>query len=118
MVESGTMDSIGFGVAENTEGIQKPLKTQGLVFGREIFRNRRLNFEPNLNIATPENYVLGSGDEVIIDLWGNTVRNIRQEITPDGNITIDETGPIYLNGLKIEEAYVRVKMLYLMCMLL
>lgn len=61
MVESGTMDSIGFGVAENTEGIQKPLKTQGLVFGREIFRNRRLNFEPNLNIATPENYVLGSG---------------------------------------------------------
>ena len=109
MVESGTMDSIGFGVAENTEGIQKPLKTQGLVFGREIFRNRRLNFEPNLNIATPENYVLGSGDEVIIDLWGNTVRNIRQEITPDGNITIDETGPIYLNGLKIEEAYVRVK---------
>ena len=50
-----------------------------------------------------------SGDEVIIDLWGNTVRNIRQEITPDGNITIDETGPIYLNGLKIEEAYVRVK---------
>lgn len=109
MVESETMDSVSFGVAENSQNIQKPLKTEGLVFGREIFHNRRLTFEPNLNIATPENYVLGPGDEIIIDVWGNTVRNIRQYITPDGNITIDETGPIYLNGLKIDEAYVRVK---------
>ncbi len=109
LLGSETMDSMGFRVSESMQGIQQPVKTEGLVFGRDIFRNRRLTFEPNLNIPTPENYVLGPGDEVIIDIWGNTVRNIRQEITPDGNITIDEIGPVYLNGLKIEEAYIRVK---------
>lgn len=89
--------------------IREKKKNQKIIFGRDIFNNDQLTFEPNLNIATPENYVLGAGDEVIIDIWGNSVRNIRQFITPDGNITIDEIGPVYLNGLKIEEAYVRVK---------
>ncbi|MFR3332163.1 MAG: SLBB domain-containing protein [Odoribacter splanchnicus] len=79
------------------------------IFGRNIFNNKQLTFEPNLNIATPENYVLGPGDEIIVDIWGGSVKTIRQYIAPDGNITIEEIGPIYLNGLKIEEAYQRVK---------
>lgn len=79
------------------------------IFGRNIFNNRQLTFEPNLNIATPENYVLGPGDEIIVDIWGGSVKTIRQYIAPDGNITIEEIGPIYLNGLEIKEAYRRVK---------
>ena len=79
------------------------------IFGRDIFNNKQLTFEPNLNIATPENYVLGPGDEIIVDIWGGSVKTIRQYIAPDGNITIEEIGPVYLNGLKIEEAYQRVK---------
>lgn len=79
------------------------------IFGRNIFNNKQLTFEPNLNIATPENYVLGPGDEIIVDIWGGSVKTIRQYIAPDGNITIEEIGPVYLNGLKIEEAYQRVK---------
>lgn len=63
------------------------------IFGRNIFNNKQLTFEPNLNIATPENYVLGPGDEIIVDIWGGSVKTIRQYIAPDGNITIEEIGP-------------------------
>ena len=56
------------------------------IFGRNIFNNKQLTFEPNLNIATPENYVLGPGDEIIVDIWGGSVKTIRQYIAPDGNI--------------------------------
>ena len=99
------VDSVGI---THNRPIRK-LTRSGEVFGRNIFNNQQLSFEPNLNIATPENYVLGPGDEVIIDIWGNSVKTIQQAISPDGNITIEEIGPIYLNGLKIDEAYVRVK---------
>ena len=47
------------------------------IFGRNLFSNKNLTFEPSLNIPTPENYVLGPGDEVIIDIWGNSEETIR-----------------------------------------
>lgn len=68
-----------------------------------------LTFEPQLNIATPDNYLLGPGDEVIIDIWGNSEANIRQVISPDGNIVVQGIGPVYLNGLTVKEANARVK---------
>lgn len=96
---------------EENKGLlfQKDSLPEIKIFGRNIFNNKQLTFEPNLNIATPENYVLGPGDEIIVDIWGGSVKTIRQYIAPDGNITIEEIGPIYLNGLKIEEAYQRIK---------
>ena len=74
------------------------------VFGRNVFRSRALTFEPNENQATPENYRLGPGDEVIIDIWGENERSLREEISPEGNIMVEQVGPVYLNGLTIKEA--------------
>jgi protein involved in polysaccharide export with SLBB domain len=74
------------------------------VFGRNVFSNRNLTFEPNSNMATPENYKLGPGDEVIIDVWGAAENTIRQTITPEGNITVSTLGPVYLNGMSVKEA--------------
>ena len=74
------------------------------VFGRNVFRSRALTFEPNENQATPENYKLGPGDEVIIDIWGENERSLREEISPEGNIMVEQVGPVYLNGLTIKEA--------------
>lgn len=74
------------------------------VYGRNIFRGSALTFEPNENQATPENYRLGPGDEVIIDIWGENERSLREEISPEGNIMIEQVGPVYLNGLTIREA--------------
>ncbi len=74
------------------------------IFGHNIFTNRNLTFEPNINIATPSNYKLGPGDEVIIDVWGASETTIRQTISPEGSIQISSIGPVYLNGLTIKDA--------------
>ena len=74
------------------------------IFGHNIFRNRNLTFEPNENLATPDDYKLGPGDEVVINVWGNNEDRIRQTISPEGRIFVTQIGPIYLNGLTIEQA--------------
>ena len=74
------------------------------IFGHNLFRTRSLSFEPNENLATPQNYVLGPGDEVIIDIWGNNESHMRKVISREGSIMVDQLGPIYLNGLTIQQA--------------
>ena len=75
-----------------------------LVFGRNIFNSKNLTFAPSQNIATPANYKLGPGDEVIIDIWGANQNTIRQFISPDGYINVDNLGLVYLNGMSVSEA--------------
>ena len=74
------------------------------VFGRAIFRTQNLTFEPNVNLATPQDYRLGPGDEVIIDVWGANQTTLRETISPDGYIHIPDLGPILLNGMDIAHA--------------
>lgn len=74
------------------------------VFGRNIFCNEDLSFEPSLNLATPKNYKLGPGDEVTIDIFGANQVTIQEIISSEGSITVDLLGPIYLSGKTIEEA--------------
>ena len=74
------------------------------VFGRSIFNSASLTFEPNINLATPENYRLGPGDEIIIDIWGASQNTIKQEISPDGFINIPNLGLVYLSNKTMKEA--------------
>ena len=99
---AGSMDMVGEVVGDPTE--QSDRRASRLVFGRDVFNGRALTFEPNENMATPKNYCLGPGDEVIIDIWGTNEATIRQEISPEGNIMVSQIGPVYLNGLTIAEA--------------
>ncbi len=78
------------------------------IFGYDLFRNEKLTFEPSLNIPTPLNYELGPGDELIIDIWGASQQNYQLPITPDGNIYIENLGPIHVNALTIEQASDRI----------
>lgn len=103
------LDSVGNVVGGQEQNYRKKEDPEKQVFGRNIFRNNALTFEPNLNVATPENYVLGPGDEVIVDVWGDSEQTIRQQITPDGNIWIETLGPIFLSGLKVNEASIHLK---------
>lgn len=82
----------------------KPVNPEDQVFGRNIFTNENLTFEPDVNVATPQDYRLGPGDEIIIDIWGASENSIRQEISPDGTITIPGLGMISLNGMNIADA--------------
>lgn len=79
------------------------------IFGHNIFRSADLSFSPNLNIATPANYVLGPGDEIIIDLWGNTQQTLRKELSPEGCIVLEGVGPVSVTGLTIKEAEKRLR---------
>ncbi|MCQ2170398.1 MAG: SLBB domain-containing protein [Bacteroidales bacterium] len=75
-----------------------------VIYGHDIFGKNKLSFEPNVNMATPRDYVLGPGDEVIIDVWGVNEASIRQKISPEGRIIISQSGPVMLAGLTIDQA--------------
>lgn len=74
------------------------------IFGRDVFSSPTLSFEPNENQATPKDYRLGPGDEVVIEIWGASEERLRETISPEGNIVVEQLGPIYLNGKTIDEA--------------
>lgn len=74
------------------------------IFGHSLFSNRNLSFEPSANLATPVNYRLGPGDEVIIDIWGASENTIRQTISPEGTILVRGLGPVHLSGMTVKEA--------------
>ena len=85
------------------------ISNRNKVFGRDIFNNPRLNFEPNMNIATPQNYRLGPGDAVYVDIYGASQKTIESTITPDGTIVIEGYGPIELSGLTVNQANSKLK---------
>lgn len=86
---------------------------QGLgIYGHEVFGSKFLTFEPNANLSIPKDYRLGPGDEVIIDIWGASEDNIRQEISPDGSILISQVGPVYLNGMTVAQANNHIKNIF------
>lgn len=86
-----------------------PVEEGPKVFGRDIFRNTNVTFEPNMNIATPSNYILGTGDQVYIDIYGATQTTVDGTISPDGKITIENIGPVQLGGLSVEQATKRLR---------
>ncbi len=79
------------------------------VFGREIFSNKNLSFEPDLNIPTPKNYVLSAGDELLINVWGDSELNLKLKVSPEGTILIPNLGPVSVSGLTIEAAESRIR---------
>ncbi|MDR1671213.1 MAG: SLBB domain-containing protein [Alistipes sp.] len=98
--ELDTIDSIVLGTL---------LRRKTAIFGHNIFSGKGLTFEPSLNIATPGSYLLGPGDEVIVDIWGDSEQTIREDISPDGTIVIGQLGPVTLGGLTVSEADARLK---------
>lgn len=82
------------------------------VYGHDLFNSRGLTFDPNKNMATPRDYRLGPGDEVIIDVWGAAEEHIREKISPEGSIMISRLGPVHLNGKTIDEANSYIKGLF------
>ena len=79
------------------------------VFGRDIFNQQRLTFEPPMNIATPQNYVLGPGDKLVIDVYGATQESLTLTISPDGFITVPDFGPVQVSGLTVAAAQNRIR---------
>ena len=81
------------------------------IFGSKLFSavDRKLTFEPNLNLATPQNYVLGPGDMLNIDIYGMSEQSYEAVVSPEGNLMLDNVGPVSVSGLTIEDATRRIK---------
>lgn len=103
-LREATQEESTTSVLENPQPDSRELAQENQVFGRNIFNTRNLTFEPSVNLATPPNYRLGPGDEVIIDIWGTSQNTIRQQISPDGTINIEKIGPVNLSGMTVSEA--------------
>ena len=102
--EAAELDDQKAVVDERLESQSAPEAAGIQIFGHNLFQNRNLSFEPSVNLATPANYRLGPGDEVIIDIWGASENTIRQTISPEGSIQVKDLGPVYLNGMTVKEA--------------
>ena len=89
--------------------IERLSRDKKKVFGRDIFNKRNLSFEPNMNIATPKNYVLGPGDAVYIDVYGASQKSFECTVSPDGYINVEGFGPIQVSGLTSAQANSRVR---------
>lgn len=83
---------------------EMPAQDRRTIYGHNVFNEGNLTFAPGENLATPKNYTLGPGDEVIIDIWGENEEHIRQTISPEGSIMVAQLGPIYLSGNTIDAA--------------
>ena len=79
------------------------------IFGHDVFNNKNLTFESSMNLATPQNYVLGPGDEVNVDIWGASQESITESVSPDGTITIEGIGVVKLGGLSVSQAKAKLK---------
>ena len=95
---------------DNTPSVDEPSLSNSMkVFGRDIFNKKLLSFEPNMNIATPQNYVLGPGDQVIVDIYGASQKSQQLEVSPDGVIVVDGYGPIQVGGLSVSAAQKKLR---------
>lgn len=104
-------DELNTFIPDTTAMLEKLLaeKRKKKVFGRDIFNNKDLTFEPNMNIATPQNYILGPGDAVYIDIYGASQKTIESTISPDGEVTIEGFGPVQVSGLTVAQANARLR---------
>ena len=89
--------------------VEKMKKQKKKIFGHDMFNNKKLTFEPNMNIATPENYRLGPGDAVYVDIYGASQKTIESTVSPDGSVVIEGYGPVYVAGMTVSQANATIK---------
>ncbi len=103
-------DIFGYTGKEDKDSInhKDKIKDKEPVFGMDFFKNPKISFTPNLNMPTPENYQLGPGDELLVEVWGATEGSFKQKIDADGNIFLNGVGRIHLSGLSFAEAKAKI----------
>jgi protein involved in polysaccharide export with SLBB domain len=92
--------------ATATEGAVEPGER---IYGQNLFSSQNLTFAPNMNMPTPANYILGAGDQIIIDVWGDSELNVQYTIAPDGHITVPGIGRIQQSGMNVKQAESRIR---------
>ena len=104
--DNTTIETGGYGMQQDYQPqVMESIVPDSLkVFGHDIFNKKLLSFEPSMNIATPQNYVLGPGDVVIVDIYGASQKSGQLEVSPEGTIVIEGYGPVKVGGLTVAAA--------------
>ena len=102
--DESRMRTIPEGNLKNVEVEDGEIESEMEIFGHRIFQSNDVAFEASYNLPTPSDYKLGPGDQVAIDVWGASQSSLLKTISPDGNIGVENLGPIYLNGLTVSQA--------------
>ena len=94
---------------EEQEDVEKSTRQTGFeisgrIFGSYLFNNKNLTFNPSINIQTPKNYEIGIGDQIIVNIWGNSQNNYQLQVNKNGQILIPDVGPVYIAGNTFQEA--------------
>ena len=114
----GTTGEVYADAAEEVQEVEHDVQaTQGVapdaqgkrVFGRDIFRQANPSFQPNENMPIPDTYVLGTGDQVVVDIYGASQHTLVHTISPEGTITVSGYGPIRLSGLTVAAAQAKLR---------
>ena len=100
-------DIFGYSGNEPKEKAPQP-QTNNEIFGMDFFKNPKISFTPNLNMATPENYQVGPGDELLVEVWGATEGNFKQKVDAEGNIFLNGVGRIHVAGLSFSEVKAKI----------
>ena len=101
--------SMDFMMPDSLKYYREQSESRRKIFGHDVFNNKNLTFESSMNLATPQNYRLGPGDAVNVDIWGASQESVTETISPDGTITIDGIGVIQLGGLSVSQAKARLR---------
>lgn len=102
-------NAIDFMMPDSLKYNYEEVSSKRKIFGHDVFNNKNLTFESSMNLATPQNYHLGPGDAVNIDIWGASQESITETISPDGTITVEGIGVIQLSGLTVSQAKAKLK---------
>ena len=114
----GTTGTIENDAASEVQSVENDVQaTQGTapdaqgkrVFGRDIFSQANPSFQPNTNMPIPDSYVLGPGDQVVVDIYGASQNTLVHTISPEGTITVSGYGPISLTGLTVAGAQAKLR---------
>ena len=97
-----------FGYSGNEPKENTPPQKNNEIFGMDFFKNPKISFTPNLNMATPENYQVGPGDELLVEVWGATEGNFKQKVDAEGNIFLNGVGRIHVAGLSFSEVKAKI----------
>ena len=110
----GTTSEVYADAAEEHEeaenDVESMQRVQGETAGKRVFGHdqfRRISV--NTNVPTPQNYVVGAGDQLVIDIYGESQKTLVHTISPEGTITVSGVGPIYVSGLTVAAAQNKIK---------
>jgi len=79
------------------------------IFGADLFKNKKITFEPSLKMPTPKGYVIGPEDELLVDITGDNEKEYKLKVSPDGRIRMEYVGLIAVGGLTMESATAKIR---------